>query len=86
MKAGDLVIYQTLTDIIHTVGSYPKQHQIWVERGILVEIKNVGITQKCVILDDKTGKLIEKYRPQVILAERKKWLSETGTKGRIAVK
>ena len=86
MKAGDLVIYQTLTDIIHTVGSYPKQHQLWVERGILVEVKDLGITQKCFILDDKTGKIIEKYRPQVILAERKKWLSETGTKGRIAAK
>ena len=71
MKVGDLVIYQTLSDIVHSVGSYPQQHPIWVERGLLIEIKELGITQKCFILDDKTGNLIEKYKPQVILAERK---------------
>jgi len=65
MKIGDLVVYQTLSDIMHTVGDYPRQRQIWRETGLLVEMYKAGITQVCYILDSKTGKLIKKYIPQV---------------------
>ena len=65
LKVGDIVVYQTLSDIVHTVGDYPRQHQIWRETGLLVEMYKTGITQVCYILDSKTGKLIKKYIPQV---------------------
>ena len=65
MKVGDIVVYQTLSDLMHVVGDYPRQRQIWQETGLLVEMYDAGVTKVCWILNNKTGKLIMKIIPQV---------------------
>ena len=67
MKSGDRVRYKTriYADPINNVSEDHVWKYVWLETGLLIEFNMIQRT--CVILDDKTGKIVKKHCSDVQL-------------------